>query len=151
MTSSIIERYLPRRLTRKEHIKQRNFILKSRRLYKTKKYFERPHINSFHSKPSKHIENAKRIYKVNSISPNHTLSKATGCSVKALKKIMEKGEGAYYSSGSRPNQTAQSWGRARLASALTGANASKVDYKILEQGCEPKSRVIRMAKKRLSL
>ena len=50
--------------------------------------------------------------------------------MKALKHITKKGRGAYYSSGSRPNQTAQSWARARLASALTGGNASAVDYYI---------------------
>ena len=46
-------------------------------------------------------------------------------------EIVKKGQGAYYSSGSRPNQTGHSWGRARLASSITGGKASAVDYKIL--------------------
>jgi hypothetical protein len=53
----------------------------------------------------------------------------------ALKQIVRKGEGAYFSSGSRPNQTSQSWGLARLASSITGGKASAVDYNILNEGC----------------
>jgi len=69
------------------------------------------------------------------IVPNKELSNATGCSIAALKQIIRKGEGAYFSSGSRPNQTAQSWGVARLASSITGGKAAAVDYSILEKGC----------------
>ena len=29
-------------------------------------------------------------------------------------EVKKKGMGAYYSSGSRPNQTAESWGKARM-------------------------------------
>ena len=42
-------------------------------------------------------------------------------------KILAKGKGAYMTSGSRPNQTPDSWANARLASVLTGGNALKVD------------------------
>jgi hypothetical protein len=79
------------------------------------------------------------------MAPTQTLSKATGCSRKALRQIIKKGEGAYYSSGSRPNQSAQSWGYARLASTLTGGPASQIDYKILEKGCSSRSRPILLA------
>jgi DNA-binding Xre family transcriptional regulator len=72
---------------------------------------------------------------VDKIVPNKELSNATGCSIAALKQIIRKGEGAYFSSGSRPNQTAQSWGVARLASSITGGKAAAVDYSILEKGC----------------
>jgi len=48
-------------------------------------------------------------------------------------KIIMKGKGAYYSSGSRPNQTAYSWGLARLASVIMGGNARKVDKDIWEK------------------
>ena len=53
-----------------------------------------------------------------------------------MKKFIKKGEGAYYSSGSRPNQTPQSWGVARLASALTAGKAAAIDYDIIENGCD---------------
>ena len=75
------------------------------------------------------------MYGVESMKPTKTLARATGCSQTALRQIIKKGEGAYYSSGSRPNQTAKSWGYARLASALTGGPSAKVDYAILKKGC----------------
>ena len=52
----------------------------------------------------------------------------------SMETILRKGRGAYYSSGSRPNQTAESWARARLASSVTGGKAAKYDYKHLEEG-----------------
>jgi hypothetical protein len=74
------------------------------------------------------------------------LAKKTGCSIKALRQIESKGEGAYYSSGSRPNQTAQSWGIARLASALTSGKAGAIDYNILIDGCKQGSKGYMSAK-----
>ena len=55
------------------------------------------------------------------------VSKVTNIPIKILKKIINKGMGAYYSSGSRPNQTAHSWGYARLASALLKHKSYKID------------------------
>ena len=63
------------------------------------------------------------------------LSEKTGCSLNAMNQIVKKGEGAYYSSGSRPNQTAKSWGLGRLASALTSGKAAAIDYDIINKGC----------------
>jgi len=48
-------------------------------------------------------------------------------------KIIMKGKGAFFSSGSRPNQTPYSWGLARLASVIMGGNARKVDKDIWEK------------------
>jgi hypothetical protein len=86
-----------------------------------------------------------QMYGVKNMVPNRTLARNTRCSLKALKKIVNKGEGAYYSSGSRPNQTAHSWGYARLGSTLTGGPASKIDYSILKEGCEANSPALRRA------
>jgi hypothetical protein len=86
------------------------------------------------------------MYHVEKIVPNAALAKATGCSVGSLHKIVKKGEGAFYSSGSRPNQSPQSWGYARLASAITGGKAAGVDYAILQNGCKPNSRALRLAR-----
>ena len=144
---NIPKRYIPFTLSKKDKVKQKNMILKSRKLYKSKKYFTRKKLSTFKSKPSNHIINAKRIYNINKISPSRELSKKTGCSLQALKKIVNKGEGAYYSSGSRPNQTPQSWGLARLASAVTGGKASKVDFSILEKGCSHSGKAYRLAEK----
>tara|TARA_R110002020_G_scaffold468312_3_gene692485 strand:+ start:586 stop:981 length:396 start_codon:yes stop_codon:yes gene_type:complete len=49
------------------------------------------------------------------------------------KKVIDKGKGAYYSSGSRPNQTPTSWGLARLASVILGGPARKIDKKIWDK------------------
>ena len=87
------------------------------------------------------------MYNVKSIVPNKKLSLATGCSVAALQKIVNKGEGAYYSSGSRPNQTARSWGLARLASSITSGKSAAVDYDILDKGCNHNKRAFRLANK----
>jgi hypothetical protein len=91
--------------------------------------------------------NARKIYHVEDIKPSKELAKASGCSISALKKIVQKGEGAYYSSGSRPNQTAQSWGYARLASALTGGKSAAVDFSIIEKGCSHTKKAYKFAKK----
>jgi hypothetical protein len=133
-------RYLPKRLTIKDKKKQSKMLLKSKRLYKRGTFYTRKPVNSFHSKTSSHILNARKIYGVQKIGASNELAKKSGCSKKALAKIINKGAGAYYSSGSRPNQTAQSWGIARLASALTSGKAAAVDYNILNEGCRPGSK-----------
>jgi len=140
-------RYLPKRLTKKDKIKQKNMLMKSRSLYKKGIYYTRKNVSSFKSKKSHHIIAAEKMYHVNKIGATNELSKATKCSKKSLAKIINKGAGAYFSSGSRPNQTAQSWGIARLASAITGGKAAAVDYAILEKGCKPGSKALTLAKK----
>ena len=129
-------RYLPNSLTSKDKKKQLKMLIKSRKLYKKHKYYTRKRVSSFKSKTSKHIINAKKLYGVDKIGATNELSKKSGCSKSALSKIINKGAGAYYSSGSRPNQTAQSWGIARLASALTSGKAGAIDYNILNKGCK---------------
>jgi len=120
-------------------------LLKSRRLYKQNQYYTRKQVKSFSNKTSKHIIKARQIYNVETIGATTELSKKSGCSKTALKKIINKGAGAYYSSGSRPNQTAQSWGVARLASALTSGKAGAIDYTILNNGCKRGSKGYKMA------
>ena len=61
------------------------------------------------------------------------IAKITGIPFKALDEVFKKGEGAYKSSGSRPNQTPQSWGRARMYSYILGGNARKVDKSITQK------------------
>ena len=114
---NFIKRYLPDTLSRRDKTRQRKELTKSRKLYKQHKYYTRKSVKSFTSKPSKHLIRARKLYGVDHIKPTRELSKQTGCSLKGLRQIVRKGEGAYFSSGSRPNQTAQSWGRARLASS----------------------------------
>ena len=48
-------------------------------------------------------------------------------------QIIMKGKGAYYSSGSRPNQTPFSWGYGRLASVILGGKSRRLDKDIWEK------------------
>ena len=140
-------RYLPPNLSIKDKKKHLQMLLKSRKLYKKHNYFTRKRLPSYKTKTSKHITRAKKIYNVDNVIPNKELSQKTGCSLESLNKIVNKGEGAYFSSGSRPNQTAQSWGYARLGSAITGQKAAAVDYSIIESGCKKSGKAYRLATK----
>lgn len=141
----IPKRYVPKTLSKRDREKQLKNIKKSRKLYKTGKYYTRPVVKSFRSRPSSHVKTAKQMYQVKTIDATPELAKKSGCSVDALEQILTKGRGAYYSSGSRPNQTAESWAKARLASSLTGGKASKVDYSILKEGCRADSLALKLA------
>jgi hypothetical protein len=141
-------RYIPKNLTRSDRKKQIRMLKRSRSLYKRGKYYTRKRVPSFKSRKSSHLSRARTLYGVEKITPNEELARATGCSVEALEKIVNKGEGAYFSSGSRPNQTAQSWGYARLASAITSGNAAIVDYHIIDEGCDHSKPAFKLAEKR---
>ncbi len=142
---SYSERYVPSTLTPKDRRKQMSMLKNSRNLYRKKRFYTRKKLDSFVSKPSGHVKRATAMYGV-PIRPTRALAKATGCPISVLQAIVRKGEGAYYSSGSRPNQTAQSWAYARLASALTGGKAAKVDFHLLKK-CNPTKKAYQLAKK----
>lgn len=78
------------------------------------------HVIKFEKKYGKKITNEDWIHK--------NIITRTG-----QNKIMEKGMGAYFSGGSRPNQTPSSWKYARLASVITGGGARKVDKAIWDK------------------
>lgn len=140
-------RYVPRTLKQKDQRSQINMIMRSRKAYQKGKYVTRKKIPSFKNRPSSHVTHARRLYGVESVLPSsRVLSRNSGCSINTMKQIVRKGEGAYFSSGSRPNQTAKSWGIARLAASLTGSKSATIDYSILETGCDPRKPAIRLAK-----
>jgi hypothetical protein len=139
-------RYLPKSLSKKDKKKQIRMLIKSKKLYKEHKYYTRKNV-SYKNKKSNHILNAKKIYKIQKITPNKELATKTGCKISALNQIVKKGEGAYYSSGSRPNQTPQSWGLARLASSLTSGKSAAVDYDIIKKGCNHSKKAFILANK----
>jgi len=141
------KRYVPRILSKKDEKTQITMLQKSKKLYKKHKYYTRKQLSSYTNKISKHVLHARKIYNIENIKPNIELAKKTGCKLSALQQIVKKGEGAYYSSGSRPNQTPQSWGYARLASALTSGKAAAVDFNIIEKGCDHKKKAFILANK----
>jgi len=140
-------RYLPKSLSKRDKKEQIKMLLTSKKMYKKHKYYTRKGVSSYKNKKSSHLLDAYRIYNVKNITPNKELSLKTGCSINALKQIVKKGEGAYYSSGSRPNQTAQSWGLARLASSLTSGKSAAVDYDIIKKGCRHNGKAFILANK----
>jgi hypothetical protein len=139
-------RYIPKYLTRNDKLKQKQYLNKSRKYYKKNKHFIRPKIKSYKNRRSNHTERLQKLYKVKNAMPDKKLSEKSKCSIETLEKIINKGKGAYFSSGSRPNQTPSSWGYARLASALTGGNAAIYDFNLLENGCTPNSKSLKLAK-----
>lgn len=141
----IKQKYVPKHLTRKDRFKQIKMLNKSKKMYKKHKYYVREPVSSYKYRPSKHVMNARKIYGIENITPNKELAKKTGCKLSALQHIVRKGEGAYYSSGSRPNQTPQSWGLARLASAITAGKSSLVDFHIIDKGCDHKKKAYLLA------
>ena len=70
---NIPKRYIPNILTNKDKKKQRRNILKSRKLYKKGKYYTRPKVRSYKSKPSNHVKTAKKLYGVSTIKPSSKL------------------------------------------------------------------------------
>ena len=140
-------RYIPKNISQKDKKKQLGMLLKSKRMYKNKKYFTRKNVSSYKNKKSSHVSDARKIYNIENVTPNKELARKTGCTLSALEQIVQKGEGAYFSSGSRPNQTPQSWGLARLASSITAGKAAAVDYEIISEGCDHKKKAFILANK----
>ena len=138
-------RYVPTILTAKDKKTQINMLMKSKQMYKKHAYYTRKNVPSYKNVKSNHVSNARKIYNVQTMVPNKELSQKTGCKLSALKQIVRKGEGAYYSSGSRPNQTPQSWGLARLASSLTAGKSAAVDYDIIDKGCDHRKKAYILA------
>ena len=145
----IPQNYIPKHLPKKQKEKLRRELRKSRREYKAKRYYTRKKVKGFKSKRSKWAGKVEKIYGVDTGKKDIVgqLSKASGCKRKSLDKIIKKVMGAYYSAGSRPNQTPHSWGYARLYSAMSGGPAARVDRKILEEGCKKKSKTLKLARK----
>ena len=59
-------------------------------------------------------------------------AKSSGKSTSTLNKVYKRGQGAYFSSGSRPGQSSHSWGCGRVRSFATGkGGARKADADLL--------------------
>ena len=59
-------------------------------------------------------------------------AKSSGKSESTLNKVYKRGQGAYFSSGSRPGQSSHSWGCGRVRSFATGkGGARKADSDLL--------------------
>ena len=120
------------RLSKKDKKKQTKSIKKAIRSYKKGKYIDRPKLKSYKPKKSSWVVKFEKKYGED-VKTYKEIEKATGIPAKALKSVVKKGKGAYYSSGSRPNQTAESWGKARMYSYIMGGPTRKYDQHITDK------------------
>ena len=118
----IPKQYIPSSLTPADRKKQEESIRKGK---------PRPKVESFKSKRSSHVVKFEKKYGVK--ITNKAFIYKNIISKTGVDKIIAKGIAAYYSSGSRPNQTPASWSNARLASVIMGGAARRVDKAIWEK------------------
>lgn len=119
---SIPKKYIPDSLTKQDKAKQKKSI---------EEKTDRPKVDSYKSKRSKFVVAFEKKYN-NKITDDEFISKNI-IGKEGIKQILAKGMAAYYSSGSKPNQTKESWSRARLASVIMGGKARDVDRKIWDK------------------
>lgn len=115
------KKYVPKSLSEADKKKQVKSIKEGK---------ERPKVDSFKSKRSSNVAAFEKKYNTK-INDFDFISKNI-IKRKGINEIIKKGKAAYFSSGSRPNQTPTSWALARLAAVImkpSGA-ARKVDMKI---------------------
>ena len=138
------KRYIPKGLSEADKKKQKKQLDKSTSDYKKGKFTKREPLKSFKSKPSGYVEEVKKKLNITSATTTNIANKLgkTDKRKKEIKKglelIKDKGEGAYFSSGSRPNQTPQSWGIGRYSSVLVGGPSRKIDKAIVDKYNIPK-------------
>jgi hypothetical protein len=115
-------KYVPKSLSKRDKERQIKSIIE-----KTM----RPKVD-FPTKKSKWTEKAHKYFKGDTSIEN--ISKTIGVPVKALEDIIQKGEKAYFESGSRPNIKPRQWGIARLYSLLFGTpSLRKMDSEIIKK------------------
>ena len=114
--------YVPPSLTKEDRKKQVESLVKGTR---------RPKVESFKTKRSTHVVAFEKKYN-RKITDKQFIYKNI-ISKTGVDKILAKGRGAYFSSGSRPNQTPASWSNARLASVIMNGPARKVDKAIWDK------------------
>ena len=110
----------------------KKYILERREAYNKGEYFtKKENLKSHPKKESKHIIKVRKLYGID--FKESEIEKATGMTKQAQKEIIKKGIGAFFTSGSRPNQTPQSWAKARLASVILKDKCYKIDKHILDK------------------
>ena len=128
-TRDIPKRYLPDTLSKADRQKQIKSIFEGK---------ERPKTDVKKRQSSFTIDFNKRygerLDKMKGGKSIKNLAKVVNLPEKALKEVFKKGEGAYYSSGSRPNQTPSSWAYGRLYSYILGnPKVRKADAEITKK------------------
>ena len=119
------------KLSKKDKKRQKKELNKSIKSYKQGKYYTRKKMKSFKNKKSRWTQQFNKKYP--NIKTLSEISRVTGIPKGALMEVKKKGMGAYYSSGSRPNQTAKSWGLARMYAYILGSPTRKIDNHITQK------------------
>ena len=119
------------RLSRKDKKKQLTALKKLKKAYSKGIYLNRPKLKSYKKKESGWTAKFHKLHP--EAKTLKQISDVTGIPKPALSAVKRKGMGAYYSSGSRPNQTAESWGLARMYSYILGGPTRKIDHHITEK------------------
>tara|TARA_R100000951_G_scaffold86073_1_gene73791 strand:+ start:2143 stop:2577 length:435 start_codon:yes stop_codon:yes gene_type:complete len=128
-TRNIPKRYLPDSLSKADRQKQIKSIFEKK---------DRPKVK-VKERTSSHTIKFNKLYgakidKMKGGRSKKNIAKLTGIPYKALDEVYKKGEGAFFSSGSRPNQSKDSWGRGRMYAYITGgAKVRKADKSITEK------------------
>ena len=115
-------KYVPKGLTKSDKKKQVKSLIEGTK---------RPQLDSASTRRSSHVAKFERKYgyKITSKRVTQELIKPEG-----KRQILAKGRAAYYTGGSRPNQTPSSWAFARLAAVLaTNGKARAVDRAIYDK------------------
>jgi len=117
-TRNIPKRYIPDTLSKADRQKQIKSIFEKK---------DRPKVKAPKRK-SKWTTSFDKEYgtKIDKLKGGRSLkniAKVSGLPHKALKEVYEKAEGAFYSSGSRPNQSATSWALGRTYAYIMGGEA----------------------------
>ena len=122
-TRNIPDRYLPKSLSPRDRKKQIKSIFENK---------DRPKV-TLKKRRSKWTILFEKKYNPKS-SKLEDICKVTNIPVKALREVYKKGIGAYYSSGSRPNQTKDSWAYGRVYSYIMGNKAvRRIDNHITDK------------------
>ncbi len=137
------KRYIPKSLSADDKKKQKKQLDKSVKDYDKGKYTERKKLKSFKSRKSSNVVDVKEKLGVpmnfekieEKLSNNKKRQKQL---IQGMEEICDKGKGAYYSSGSRPNQTPFSWCKGRVASVLVGGKSRALDKAIVDKYNIPK-------------
>ena len=127
-TRNIPKRYIPDSLSDSQKKKQIKSIFEGK---------DRPELKTKKRKSSYTIEFNKvygdKIKKLPGGKNKKNISKVSGIPYKAIDEVYKKGEAAYFSSGSRPNQTPFSWGLGRVYSYIMGGDTREIDKNITKK------------------
>ena len=128
-TRNVPKRYLPDSLKGKERTAQIKSIFEKK---------DRPKTSVKSRKSTYTIKFDKKygddIDKLKGGKTKKNIAKVSGIPFKAIDEVFKKGEGAYYSSGSRPNQSASSWAYGRTyAYIMGGKKVRKADEEITKK------------------